>query len=262
MGWQWHQLGHMQTICTSLQTDNHASTSPLSFYRPYALPATQPTASKHWRHTMLYNQLMKCHTWKQSFCRRSYSYCSLKIWNEIQVRQVWLIPLVDEHVGSRCDPSLTRAMPERFTDEFLVIKRYTNLLLLLLYHATMKPSTTVATRPLAGVTALCFLQCFYTVAWVTGMASGLWKPVPPIFKHIRPEQMRKTKMQPVRPRTRGKWLVKWSYVGNSCLAWRLSNAVIALWPLTETMAKLQGVTGASHIYTHIGNSWSWLLVYV
>jgi len=29
--WQWHQLGHMQ-VCTSLQTDNHASTSPLSFF--------------------------------------------------------------------------------------------------------------------------------------------------------------------------------------------------------------------------------------
>jgi len=28
--WQWHQLGHMQ-VCTSLRTDNHASTSPLSF---------------------------------------------------------------------------------------------------------------------------------------------------------------------------------------------------------------------------------------
>ena len=29
MGWQWHQLDdHMQTICTSLQTDNHTSTSP------------------------------------------------------------------------------------------------------------------------------------------------------------------------------------------------------------------------------------------
>jgi len=25
--WQWHQLGHMQ-ICTSLQTDNHASNPP------------------------------------------------------------------------------------------------------------------------------------------------------------------------------------------------------------------------------------------
>ena len=33
MGCQWHQLDHMQIICTSLQTDNHASTSPLSFYR-------------------------------------------------------------------------------------------------------------------------------------------------------------------------------------------------------------------------------------
>jgi len=32
MGWQWHQLGHMQIICTSLQTDNHASTSPLRWY--------------------------------------------------------------------------------------------------------------------------------------------------------------------------------------------------------------------------------------
>ena len=34
--WQWHQLGRMQ-VCTSLQTDNHASTPPLSFYRPDAL---------------------------------------------------------------------------------------------------------------------------------------------------------------------------------------------------------------------------------
>ena len=44
--WQWHQLGHMQ-VCTSLQTDNHASTPPLSFHRPDALSAAQPTASKH-----------------------------------------------------------------------------------------------------------------------------------------------------------------------------------------------------------------------
>ena len=46
--WQWHQLGLMQ-VCTLLQTDNHTSTPPLSFYRPDALPAAQPTASKHWR---------------------------------------------------------------------------------------------------------------------------------------------------------------------------------------------------------------------
>ena len=46
MEWQWHQLDHMQIICTSLQKDNHAVTSSLSFYRPDALSATQPTASK------------------------------------------------------------------------------------------------------------------------------------------------------------------------------------------------------------------------
>jgi len=39
----------MQIICTSLQTDNYGSISPLSFYMPYALPAAQPTAAKHWR---------------------------------------------------------------------------------------------------------------------------------------------------------------------------------------------------------------------
>ena len=39
--WQWHQLGHM------LQTDNRASTPPLSFYRLDALRAAQPIASKH-----------------------------------------------------------------------------------------------------------------------------------------------------------------------------------------------------------------------
>jgi len=40
--WQWHQLGHMQ-VCISLQTGNHHSV----FYRPDALPAALPTASKH-----------------------------------------------------------------------------------------------------------------------------------------------------------------------------------------------------------------------
>ena len=46
-GWQWHQLDHMQTVCTSLQTDNHTNTSSLSFYRPDAHPEAQPTVSKH-----------------------------------------------------------------------------------------------------------------------------------------------------------------------------------------------------------------------
>jgi len=54
MGWQRHQLYQMQTIYTSLQTDNHASTSPLRFYRPDALPGAKPRVSKQWRHNYSY----------------------------------------------------------------------------------------------------------------------------------------------------------------------------------------------------------------
>jgi len=41
--WQWHQLGHMQ-VCISLQTDNHASTSLLSFLQA-GCPSCRPTNS-------------------------------------------------------------------------------------------------------------------------------------------------------------------------------------------------------------------------
>ena len=41
--WQWHQLGHMQ-VCTSLQTDNHASTPPLSFLQA-GCPSRHPVNS-------------------------------------------------------------------------------------------------------------------------------------------------------------------------------------------------------------------------
>jgi len=41
--WQWHQLGHMQ-VCTELQTDNHASTPPLSFLQA-GCPSCHPTNS-------------------------------------------------------------------------------------------------------------------------------------------------------------------------------------------------------------------------
>ena len=41
--WQWQQLGHMQ-VCTSLQTDNHASTPPLSFLQA-GCPSCRPTNS-------------------------------------------------------------------------------------------------------------------------------------------------------------------------------------------------------------------------
>ena len=49
LGWQWHQLDRMQTICTSLQTDNNTSTSPVTCYRLDAVHEAQGTVSKHWR---------------------------------------------------------------------------------------------------------------------------------------------------------------------------------------------------------------------
>ena len=49
-GMQCLQLDHVQTICTWLQTDNHANTSSLDFCRPDALSDSQPTVSKHWRY--------------------------------------------------------------------------------------------------------------------------------------------------------------------------------------------------------------------
>jgi len=53
--WQWHQLPHMQ-VCTSLQTDNHASTLPLSFFTgrmPFLAPnqqrqSTEGQTLKNW----------------------------------------------------------------------------------------------------------------------------------------------------------------------------------------------------------------------
>jgi len=41
--WQWHQLG-LKQVCISLQTDNHASTSPLSFLQA-GCPSCCPTNS-------------------------------------------------------------------------------------------------------------------------------------------------------------------------------------------------------------------------
>jgi len=43
--WQWYQLGHMQ-VCTSLQTDNHASTPPLyTSFLQAGCPSCRPTNS-------------------------------------------------------------------------------------------------------------------------------------------------------------------------------------------------------------------------
>ena len=49
MGWQWHQLNHMQAICTLPQKITTPAPHQSDFYGLDALPDTQLTASKHWR---------------------------------------------------------------------------------------------------------------------------------------------------------------------------------------------------------------------
>jgi len=61
--WQWHQLGHVQ-VCTLLQTDNHANTTPPSFFTgcmPF-LPPNQQRQSTEGQWQTLINI---CH-WCQS----------------------------------------------------------------------------------------------------------------------------------------------------------------------------------------------------
>jgi len=43
--WQWNPLGHMQ-VCTSLLTDNHASTLPLSFLQAGCLSCRRTNSVK------------------------------------------------------------------------------------------------------------------------------------------------------------------------------------------------------------------------
>ena len=52
--WQWHQLGRVQ-VCTSLNTDNHANTSPLSFLQarcPSCYPTNSVKALKAWSYNI------------------------------------------------------------------------------------------------------------------------------------------------------------------------------------------------------------------
>ena len=55
--WQWNPLGHMQ-VCTSLQTDNHASTPQLSFFTgrmPFLPPNQQRQSSVKCLQCFFYN---------------------------------------------------------------------------------------------------------------------------------------------------------------------------------------------------------------
>jgi len=62
--WQWHQLGHMQ-ICTSLQTDNHASNPPLSFtgQMPFLPPNQQHQSTEGIKHSINQSLFVSGNPW-------------------------------------------------------------------------------------------------------------------------------------------------------------------------------------------------------
>ena len=57
--WQWHQLGNMQ-VCNSLQTDNHASTPPLSFLQAGQMPFLPPNQQRQSTERCTLQQGVKC----------------------------------------------------------------------------------------------------------------------------------------------------------------------------------------------------------
>ena len=97
--WQWHQLGHMQ-VCTLLQTDNHASTPPLVFYRPDALPNQQRQSTKgkimlqKWKVKYAYNTwhplkkhlLVFCY-FASSCCNWTWYWCNITVQNSSKMTQ-------------------------------------------------------------------------------------------------------------------------------------------------------------------------------
>jgi len=80
--WQWHQLGHTQ-VCTSLQTDNHASTPPLSFLQA-GCPSCRPTNSV---------KALKCHYSTYKITRthaRTHTHTHTHTFNSHLSRTTWM----------------------------------------------------------------------------------------------------------------------------------------------------------------------------
>ena len=67
MKWQWHQPDHMQVICTSLQSDNHASTSSLKLFWSVTvtgriITTTMRASTTRWLTTTTMSSTMKTPT--------------------------------------------------------------------------------------------------------------------------------------------------------------------------------------------------------
>ena len=108
---QWHQLDHVQTICTLLQTDSYTDAPSFNFYRPDALPDAQPAVSEHWRHYMTFQDLAdisisRLRTWNYSLEMKTFRNWSqvktalkMRPWETLVSRPQHWQPPVDELLG-------------------------------------------------------------------------------------------------------------------------------------------------------------------
>ena len=76
----WGDSGISWTICKSFVPRSRQITSPVSFYRPDALTATQQTASKHWRQHCQHYQPLNLLTTKSFGSRPSDHYFRSVCW--------------------------------------------------------------------------------------------------------------------------------------------------------------------------------------
>ena len=102
--WQWHQLGHMQ-VCTSLQTNNHASTPPQFFTgRMPFLPHNQQRRSTE-RRSSCRAEISKSHNKR---CAQNKLGGNTLSWISSNTKRLHNYKLVTEYLCQACTNNATR----------------------------------------------------------------------------------------------------------------------------------------------------------
>jgi len=79
MGWQWHQLDHMQIICTSLQTNNHSIFTDRMLFLPHTHHSMSPI-------NLLHHFYSLSHCQKNSKCEKKLIKKLIEINLKLQLR--------------------------------------------------------------------------------------------------------------------------------------------------------------------------------
>ena len=149
--WQWYQLGRLQ-ICTSLQTDNHASTPPLSFLQA-GYPSSRPTSSikvlKAKAHTVEYSSEKLLDLFLSNSSTRTLNVLTVAVITGCTVSAD--NPDSDEMAGGNEGPASAAALEENWDDDILDANS----------DASPFGTTTIVTATAAAVTTTTTTLLFY-----------------------------------------------------------------------------------------------------